>query len=166
MKEDALEIEIERKMNEMKLSVTKTFRTETAHRLSDNYPEEGCFFPHGHSFTYDITFALRKDQDLDDTGFVIELSKLNKVRTWLEANWDHALLLNSRDSLKKTLEGSTFKTDSFIYLFQDRNPTIENMALELASVIETIVIDSRCYLSKLVVRETAFQYCTLELKEN
>lgn len=103
--------------------VSKTIKWEAGHRLL-NY-DGLCRFYHGHSYRAQIVIGSK--YILDDMGFVVDFSEIKeKVKTWIDKNWDHAFLLNSND--KKAIRA--MKNDK-IYLFNKVNPTAENIVQEL-----------------------------------
>lgn len=97
----------------------------SGHRLLEHNGK--CVFPHGHTYKAEIWVA---SETLNDLGFVVDFTELKeKVNAWVEAEWDHAFLINSRDvellnALRK-VEGSR------LFIFQDANPSAEVMASKL-----------------------------------
>lgn len=104
-------------------TVSKTISWEAGHRLM-NY-SGACKNYHGHSYYAEITIGSK--YTLDEMGFVVDFSEIKeKVKKWIDKNWDHAFFLNSKD--KQAIK--FMKKDSKVYLF-DGNPTAERIAQEL-----------------------------------
>lgn len=75
-------------------TVTKTWQDlPAAHRQPKH--DGHCRLIHGHDWRFDITFNCAQ---LDESGFVIDVGKLGKVKEFLIAHFDHTLLLNADDS--------------------------------------------------------------------
>ena len=76
-----------------------------------------------------------------------------RVNQWLDANWDHAFLVNSKDQELVTAFSQLSKCS--LYQFEDENPSCEVMARELYKVITEL-----CQLEPAKVRlwESANQY--------
>ena len=53
-----------------------------------------CAFIHGHNWGITVTFACH---ETDANGFVVDFGKLKYLKTWIEANLDHACLFNEGD---------------------------------------------------------------------
>lgn len=63
-----------------------------AHRQHNH--DGHCKFIHGHNWAFKFTFGAR---ELDENGFVIDFGKLKWLKTWLDAAFDHSLVLNADD---------------------------------------------------------------------
>ena len=97
----------------------------SGHRLL-NYQGK-CAYPHGHTYKAEIFVA---STTIDELGMVADFSQLKDgIRGWLEENWDHAFLVNSRDA--ELLSALASLTKRRVYVFQDENPSSEVMAREL-----------------------------------
>ena len=117
------------------IKVVKKLKFEASHRL---YKYDGaCSNIHGHSYIVEVCLTSHeKDVDcdpnseLDVLGMVVDFGKIKRViGSWIDANWDHALIYNINDveiknSLKSDLKGMK------CFSFTD-NPTAENMAILL-----------------------------------
>jgi 6-pyruvoyltetrahydropterin/6-carboxytetrahydropterin synthase len=55
-----------------------------------------CRFVHGYSRSFHFLFEAYQ---LDTTGFVMDFSGLKVIKSWLDENFDHTLLLNADDPL-------------------------------------------------------------------
>ena len=88
-----------------------------------------CVYPHGH--TYRAEIFMGSDQ-LDELGFVIDFTDLkDRLGNWIDDNWDHAFLVNSRDT--ELLNSLRQVEGSRIFVFSECNPSAEAMASELYS---------------------------------
>lgn len=104
--------------------------------------ETKCRFLHGHN--YRITFTCTAEA-LDGLGRVIDFSVIKETLCeWLEQNWDHKMLLWERDPLLAQMQALDTAGPAFQALagaFGESvvavpfNPTAENMAAHLLSVI-------------------------------
>ena len=98
---------------------------DSGHRLL-NYDGK-CAFPHGH--TYRAEVFLQSDT-LDSQGMVFDFTELKRrIKSWIDANWDHSFLVNSRDA--QLIEGLTPASQGRIYQFQEENPSCEVLSREL-----------------------------------
>ena len=98
---------------------------EMGHRLSLQ-PESKCFHLHGHSWRV----YLRIEGDLDDKGMVGGLNFADVKgpwRAWLDAYFDHHMLLNPKDPLAEYVEKEGI-LDWGVTLTDDCDPTVENVA--------------------------------------
>lgn len=66
--------------------ITKEFCFEAAHHLPHLPKGHKCARPHGHS--YRVQFVLRSN-GLDERGFVLDYADLNRVKNWIDNEWDH-----------------------------------------------------------------------------
>jgi 6-pyruvoyltetrahydropterin/6-carboxytetrahydropterin synthase len=99
--------------------VTKHIDFCYGHRLL-NYDGQ-CRHLHGHNGRVEVDIASDK---LDARGMVYDFSDIKRVvKTWVDANLDHRMLLRKDDPILPTLKqmGEPF------YLM-DENPTAENIA--------------------------------------
>ena len=66
---------------------------DSGHRLLDY--EGKCAFPHGHTYRAEV---FLQSGTLDSQGLVFDFTELKRrVKAWIDANWDHSFLVNSRD---------------------------------------------------------------------
>ena len=98
------------------------FTFDSGHRLLDYNGK--CAYPHGHTYRTEVFI---ESQSLNDLGLVYDFTDLkDKIKTWVDENWDHAFLVNSQDSeLIAGLGGATLVR---LYEFQDENPSCEVMS--------------------------------------
>lgn len=115
-----------------------TFRAKRYHDISCGHRVVGhegkCQHLHGHN--YRIHFTCQADS-LDDVGRVIDFSEIkSKLCMWLEDQWDHKLLIWTRDEL---LSGLRYLDPSIVAV--PFNPTAENIAEHLVKVVGPRVLD-------------------------
>ena len=98
------------------------FTFDSGHRLLDYNGK--CAYPHGHTYRAEVFI---ESQSLNDLGLVYDFTDLkDKIKTWVDENWDHSFLVNSQDSeLIAGLGGASLVR---LYEFQDENPSCEVMS--------------------------------------
>jgi 6-pyruvoyltetrahydropterin/6-carboxytetrahydropterin synthase len=101
----------------IKTQVTKIFKFETAHQLTDSYSKE-CQEIHGHSYKLEVTFEGPIDPI---TGMVIDFKLIKEIVQPIVDYFDH----------------SFFTKENY-----NQNPTAENMANDIFWKIreETLLI--------------------------
>ena len=105
---------------------------DSGHRLLDY--DGKCAFPHGH--TYRAEVFLEADS-LDSQGLVFDFTKLKRrVKGWIDENWDHAFLVNSRDA--ELIDGLAPASKGRIYQFDNNNPSCEVISRELYNVVTAL----------------------------
>ena len=122
---------------------------DSGHRLLDY--DGKCAFPHGH--TYRAEVFLESDI-LDAQGLVFDFTELKRrVKSWIDDNWDHSFLLNSRDT--ELINGLATASKGRIYQFDEENPSCE----VLSRVLYTKIVEL-CGVSPVKVRlwESLDQY--------
>ena len=122
---------------------------DSGHRLLDY--DGKCAFPHGH--TYRAEVFLESDT-LDPQGLVFDFTELkHRVKAWIDDNWDHSFLVNSRDI--ELIEGLTPASKGRIYQFPEENPSCEVLSRELYNKVVEL-----CGVSPVKVRlwESLDQY--------
>ena len=121
----------------------------SGHRLLEHNGK--CVFPHGHTYKAEIWVA---SEALNDLGFVVDFTELKqKVNDWIEEHWDHAFLVNSRDT--ELLNALRAVKRSRIFVFPEENPSAEVMARQLYCQTQEL-----CSIVPLKVRvwESSTQY--------
>lgn len=114
--------------------------------------EGKCRNLHGHNYRITFTVASADDSyDLDRVGRVLDFSVIKeKLCAWLEANWDHRMLLWDRDPDYNRLKA----IDPSIVLVPF-NPTAENLgAYILQEVGPACLATTRAKLIRVEVEET------------
>lgn len=71
----------------MFVSVTKIFKFEMGHVLSESYSKE-CKRPHGHSYTLETTF----ENQLNPMGMVMDFKEIKEIVDPIIAKFDHQFL--------------------------------------------------------------------------
>ena len=81
-------------------TVTKTYSNlKAAHR---QHRHQGhCHFVHGENWTFHITFAAEK---LDEIGFVVDFGGLKGLKMKMDKMFDHVLLIDEDDPERKFFE--------------------------------------------------------------
>lgn len=93
-----------------------------------------CKYLHGHNYVAEIQCST---SNVNAMGMVIDFSDIKEaVKTWIDENWDHNLLLNSKDPLyEPDFVSIEHRFDIFNgkhpFIFPAINPTAENMAEHL-----------------------------------
>lgn len=116
------------------------------HRVVNH--ESKCQHLHGHNYRAHFECA----GSLDDVGRVLDFSVIKtRVCEWLEVHWDHRLLIWENDPLLKPLQ----EVDPAGVVVVSFNPTAENMAEYLRSVVGPIVLQGTgVRLTRVTVEET------------
>lgn len=111
----------------MTISIVRYHDISCGHRVLGH--EGKCRHIHGHN--YRITFECVALEALDSLGRVIDFSVVKaRLCDWLEEHWDHMFLAYEEDS---AIVNNLAFNDSIVVL--PFNPTAENMALHLLSVV-------------------------------
>lgn len=74
---------------------SKTFRNFPCAHRKWRHPGH-CAFVHGYSREFVVWFEA---DERDENGFVVDFGALQEVRAWLEARFDHTLLLDADDPM-------------------------------------------------------------------
>ena len=84
----------------MKFKSTKRFGPiSTGHR---QWKHKGhCSYVHGYGRYVRLTFEASK---LDERGWVMDFGDLKDIKRWIEAEWDHKVLIASDDPLLQQLK--------------------------------------------------------------
>ena len=83
---------------------------------------------------------------LDAQGLVFDFTELKRrVKSWIDDNWDHSFLLNSRDT--ELINGLATASKGRIYQFDEENPSCE----VLSRVLYTKIVEL-CGVSPVKVR--------------
>ena len=122
--------------------------------------ESKCRHLHGHN--YEVHFHAESASGLDALGRVIDFGVLKeRLGGWLEANWDHGLVLWEADA--EAIAAARLLSDQKIYLLS-ANPTAENMALALLhEVAPQALAGTGVTVTRVVLWETANCYTEVSL---
>jgi 6-pyruvoyltetrahydropterin/6-carboxytetrahydropterin synthase len=102
-----------------RFQVTKVIEFSYGHRLLNHAGK--CRYLHGHNGMVEVDVESR---GVDEMGMVIDFGNINEsVKTWIDGNLDHRMLLCRADPIVETLR----EAGETIYLM-DENPTAENIA--------------------------------------
>ena len=98
------------------------FTFDSGHRLLDY--DGKCAYPHGHTYRAEV---LLTSASLNELGLVHDFTDLkDKIKGWVDENWDHAFLVNSQDD--ELIKGMGSASLVRLYEFQDENPSCEVMS--------------------------------------
>jgi len=128
--------------------IVKTIDFCYGHRLL-NY-EGKCRHLHGHNGLLEVELCSNA---LDSRGMVMDFADIrNVVKSWVDENLDHKMLLNREDPVARTL----VDLGEEVYLMED-NPTAENIAKHIYEAIRTQGIN----IAKIKLWETASSYASV-----
>ena len=115
-----------------KITATRYHDFCAGHRVHGH--EGKCVHLHGHN--YRVHFTV--EGHLDAVGRVLDFSAIkDRLCNWLEANWDHKMLLGEEDPMRRVLEGA----DPGGVVIVPFNPTAENMANYLLTQIAPMQLE-------------------------
>jgi len=122
--------------------------------------ESKCAQPHGHNY---VAFFQAYATSLDGIGRVIDFSVLKaKLGGWIDETWDHKFLVYEKDrALGDALSSATSGIVSCPF-----NPTAENMAMYLLSVVAPRELEGTgVVVEKVTLFETENCYAEVTLGE-
>jgi 6-pyruvoyltetrahydropterin/6-carboxytetrahydropterin synthase len=122
---------------------------DAGHRLLDYLGK--CAAPHGHTYRAEVFVATRR---LNHLSLAMDFGDVKApLKCWIDAHWDHAFLLNDRD----TALGVALRAipESKLYFFHGVNPTAEAMAEEFFAVARQQLGDA---IQRVRIWESASQY--------
>ncbi len=126
------------------LSVTKEFRFEAAHSISNH--EGMCRNIHGHSYVLEVSVSGNRSSK---SNMVIDFKDLRRViEQQVIKEYDHALLLKRNDVNLVMMKNSLTRIVWF-----EEEPTAESMLLDVVRRIQP-VLPEQVKLSRLKLRET------------
>jgi len=116
------------------LSIMRRFTFCAGHRLVGH--EGKCRNLHGHNYALEV-YVTGAEQD--KIGRILDFKLLKeRVKTWVDENWDHAFVLWEKD--ENGLSAIRSSEPHRIYEL-DANPTSENMALHFLNKIAPQILD-------------------------
>lgn len=145
------------------IRVTKEFRFEAAHALKGY--DGVCKNIHGHSYELSVTVIGQPVHRTDSpkNGMVIDFSDIKKiVKKELIDRFDHALILRS-DFENSGISKSGEPFGNIVLV--DYQPTIENILIDFAERIKTI-LPPEIKLFSLKLRETANSFAEWYSEDN
>jgi 6-pyruvoyltetrahydropterin/6-carboxytetrahydropterin synthase len=126
------------------LSVTKIFRFEAAHALSD-YPGQ-CRNIHGHSYELHVSVS---SSELKQSNMIIDFKELKEVvQTSVLNDFDHALILKNETSHSTVIESLNLKV-----VLLEKEPTAEYLVNVFAGRILKL-LPSGIELHRIRLHET------------
>lgn len=119
----------------VKIGTTVYF--EAAHRqLGDT---SKCGKLHGHNWKVDVEI---ESEDINDVGYVIDFKEVSEICN----RYDHAVILVKDDPLVNVL----MRMDQKVVVME-RNPTCENLSVEIAEYISMVIENRKTFLDGLRV---------------
>lgn len=141
-----------------RVSAVRRLQFCAGHRVHRH--ESKCRHLHGHNYV--VFFHAESESGLDALGRVIDFGVLKaRLMPWLEANWDHGMVLWESDveaiAAVRALDGQK------VFLLPT-NPTAENMALHLLHEVAPRLLDGTgVTVRKVVLWETENCYTEASL---
>ena len=139
------------------IAITRKLEFDAGHRILGH--EGKCRFLHGHRYSAEITVEAH---ELDSVGRVIDFGIIKTiVGKWIDENWDHNLLLNSKDPQRYHLE----TTEERLPYIMSCNPTAENIARELFKMA-VLLLPSHLQVVQVRIWETPNCYADYRGKDD
>lgn len=138
-------------------TITKEFSFSYGHRL--RFHSGLCKNLHGHNAILRITLG---ETSMNKDDMVIDFSVVkNKVKEWLDKNWEHAMIVAKEDTELGELLIQLPNQKIFIL---DNEPTAENMAgLLFKSILPTIFAGLPVTIYSVVFYETPTSYTEIKV---
>lgn len=121
--------------------------------------ENKCAHLHGHNYRFFFTIRA---PELDSVGRVLDFAAIKAhLCTWLEANFDHKMLIWAEDPMLPALQ----QIDPLGVVVTSFNPTAENIARHLVDVVAPKqLMNTGAVLIRCKVEETRKCSATYELE--
>lgn len=120
-----------------------------AHRASAHSGH--CRFIHGHNWSFEFEFVA---VERDACGFVVDFGGLKDLKNWLDAYFDHKLVLSDTDPLLPELSAAQSLTGDEVTVVLDCScEGIAKLVLEKASRIITGLTNGRARVKRVTVQE-------------
>lgn len=119
-------------------TVTRVFEFDSAHRVMNEKVK--CFNLHGHRFRVELTFEYNNKGAL---GYAIDFKEIKRIAgAWIDEKLDHACIVNPMDT---EIIDLCKKNNWRLYImgmgrFGDINPSAENLASELFSIVRYLLM--------------------------
>ncbi len=143
------------------ISCTKIIEFDAGHRVFDADTDK-CEKLHGHHYKAEITFTA----DVLDNGMVVDFTVIkNRVKNWIDQNWDHNVILSYRDDKLANAINETTGQNVFIL---KNNATTELMAMYLLELCNQTLfedLDANIICSKVKIWETPTSFAEYEIDE-
>lgn len=132
----------------MPYRITRSHEIDAGHRVCGHLGK--CAHLHGHRYRFDLT--CEPEAGLDALGMVVDFAVLkDRLCSWLDAHWDHRMLLWVHDPLFERLAD----IDPGVVALPC-NPTAENLAQHVVEVIAPpLLVGTHVRLVACAVHETA-----------
>ena len=102
-------------------TISKTYKTETAHIVRNAFSERCKFNVHGHSYKWVVSI---KGEVNPESGMVIDFGALKPVKDFID-QFDHSMILWEQDDANFI---QFFKNNTKRHIIMKQNTTAENMA--------------------------------------
>lgn len=141
-------------------TLTRVFEFDAAHRIMNEKVK--CFNLHGHRFKVEVTFSYEEQGEL---GYAVDFKDIKTViGKWIDEKLDHACILNPDDTdvieLCRKNEWRHYVMGFGMY--ENINPTAENLASELFYTIGVISKNSFKSVTVQSIRLYETQNCWVE----
>ena len=137
-------------------TISRRFEFDAGHRVMRH--ESKCANLHGHRYVAEVSV---QSPQLDSLGRVVDFGELKSlVGGWIDANWDHNVLLNSLDPLYSIWldSGACVRQKLFgpkvPYTFANQNPTAEIMVERLFCVVYQLLAHTPLEVTAVRLYET------------
>lgn len=133
---------------------------DAAHRVLGH--ESKCRALHGHRYSATIIAEAR---DLDDVGRVVDFGVIKrKIGSWIDLNFDHAVIVNPDDELLLEYVRAEGIRKPFVMPQSAKEPTAENIAHVLYIVARDELQSARIRVVEVTVYETPNCFATVSVK--
>jgi 6-pyruvoyltetrahydropterin/6-carboxytetrahydropterin synthase len=145
------------------MRITKQYRTETGHRLS-NY-DGRCAHFHGHSYLWEVTV---QSSELDYRQMVADFKDLKRIMDEVLDPLDHAMIIHAEDplliklgaaKLRELLTATNGAAPRLFYWHE--NPTAESFAAWAAREVQQR-LPQGIAVARVIVWETATSFAEWE----
>ena len=145
-------------------TISKNFDFDAAHRLIGHSGK--CRNLHGHRYTASVCIAPCKTEDEEDSGkydrdeltddMVIDFGIIGpRIKSWIDTNWDHNVLLHSDDAMIEWYVHLSENEDLKLPFYFSTNPTAERMAEVLYHQIKEHLLSPGISVESIGIWETA-----------
>ena len=118
-------------------TIERSITFDSMHRVMNEAMQ--CFNVHGHTYKLTLAFTYATEQEI---GYAIDFKEIKRVfLQFVLDHFDHAAILNPKDIIMIST-CKALKSKMWIMSLRDDkycNPTVENIAKELAIIIELLV---------------------------
>lgn len=157
-------------MGAIKTTITRYHDFSYGHRIiGTNFDTNRCNQLHGHNARIYFTVSGTPDA----SGHIIGFEDMKRTYCeWLEANWDHKMLLSQHDNLFRVIGNSREPTlpidkDQFMkelgLVKLPCNPTTENLAMYLLLTLQKEFTFANAKLTAIKWQET--RKCSVEVED-